>query len=85
MACPPHVVIVDLPHHITQCGNARQAIFSSDSDRLAYLELLRALAHPFEHHRRLTRWGCPIPFSRSLRKGWAPQFRSTCRFAPELV
>jgi putative transposase len=41
MARLPRVVIVDVPHHVTQRGNARQAIFSSDSDRLAYLELLR--------------------------------------------
>src|ERR1700690_36453 len=41
MARLPRVVIVDVPHHVTQRGNGRQAIFSSDSDRLAYLELLR--------------------------------------------
>jgi putative transposase len=41
MARLPRVVIVDLPHHVTQRGNARQVIFSGDSDRLAYLELLR--------------------------------------------
>ena len=41
MARLPRVVIVDVPHHVTQRGNARQAIFSSDSDRLAYLALLR--------------------------------------------
>jgi len=35
------VVVVDIPHHVTQRGNARQVIFSGDSDRLAYLELLR--------------------------------------------
>jgi len=37
----PRVVVVDVPHHITQRGNARQAIFTTDADRLAYLELLR--------------------------------------------
>src|SRR5208337_4280311 len=41
MARLPRVVIVDVPHHVTQRGNARQVIFTSDSDRLAYLELLR--------------------------------------------
>lgn len=41
MARLPRVVVVDVPHHVTQRGNARQAIFSGDSDRLAYLELLR--------------------------------------------
>jgi len=35
------VVVVDVPHHVTQRGNARQAILSSDSDRRTYLELLR--------------------------------------------
>ena len=32
---------MDVPHHITQRGNARQAILTTDADRLAYLELLR--------------------------------------------
>ena len=35
------VVAVDVPHHVTQRGNARQAVFSSDADRRTYLELLR--------------------------------------------
>jgi putative transposase len=34
------VVAVDCPHHITQRGNDRRAVFESDSDRLAYLALL---------------------------------------------
>lgn len=41
MARLPRVVVVDVPHHVTQRGNARQVIFSNDSDRLTYLELLR--------------------------------------------
>jgi putative transposase len=41
MARLPRVVVVDLPHHVTQRGNARQVIFASATDRLAYLELLR--------------------------------------------
>ncbi|MFZ0481276.1 MAG: transposase [Terriglobales bacterium] len=41
MARFPRVVVVDVPHHVTQRGNARQAILADDSDRLAYLELLR--------------------------------------------
>lgn len=41
MARLPRVVVVDVPHHITQRGNARQVILSSDADRLTYLELLR--------------------------------------------
>ena len=41
MARLPRVVVVDVPHHITQRGNARQVILSSDADRLTYLELLQ--------------------------------------------
>jgi putative transposase len=37
----PRVVIVDVPHHITQRGNARQVILASDAERVTYLELLR--------------------------------------------
>jgi len=35
------VVAVNVPHHVTQRGNARQFILQSDSDRLVYLDLLR--------------------------------------------
>src|SRR5579863_3852937 len=41
MARFPRVVVVDVAHHVTQRGNARQVILSSDTDRAAYLELLR--------------------------------------------
>ena len=41
MARLPRVVIVDVPHHVTQRGNARQVILASDADRFTYLELLR--------------------------------------------
>src|SRR5215831_9314990 len=41
MARLPRVVAVDVPHHVTQRGNARQVIFGCDADRLTYLELLR--------------------------------------------
>ena len=34
------VVATGLPHHVTQRGNYRQHVFSSDSDRLTYLGLL---------------------------------------------
>jgi putative transposase len=44
MARLPRVVIVDVPHHVTQRGNARQVILSSDVDRSAYLELLAEYA-----------------------------------------
>ena len=35
------VVAVDVPHHVTQRGNARQVILDSDADRVTYLALLR--------------------------------------------
>lgn len=41
MARFARVVVVDVPHHVTQRGNARQVILSDDADRFAYLELLR--------------------------------------------
>src|SRR5579872_2821638 len=34
------VVVIGLPHHITQRGNARQDVFTTDSMRRAYLQLL---------------------------------------------
>ena len=41
MARLPRVVIVDVPHHVTQRGNARQMILTSDAERVTYLQLLR--------------------------------------------
>jgi putative transposase len=41
MARFPRVVAVEVPHHVTQRGNARQIIFTSDTDRLVYMALLR--------------------------------------------
>jgi putative transposase len=41
MARLPRVVVVDVPHHVTQRGNARQVILANDADRITYLELLR--------------------------------------------
>jgi putative transposase len=35
------VIAVDVPHHVTQRGNARQSILTSDAERLVYLDLLR--------------------------------------------
>ncbi len=40
MARLPRVVAVDVPHHVTQRGNARQVILDNDTDRTTYLELL---------------------------------------------
>jgi putative transposase len=44
MARLPRIVIVDVPHHVTQRGNARQVILAHDPDRVAYLDLLRKYA-----------------------------------------
>lgn len=41
MARFARVVVTDLPHHVTQRGNARQVILGTDSDRTTYLGLLR--------------------------------------------
>src|SRR5262245_20811294 len=45
MARLPRVVVVDVPHHVTQRGNARQVILGSDAQRSTYLELLREYSH----------------------------------------
>jgi len=42
------VVAVDVPHHVTQRGNARQCILDSDADRMVYLDLLRRYAQLHE-------------------------------------
>ena len=41
MARFAHLVVVDVAHHVTQRGNARQVILSSDGDRVAYFEVER--------------------------------------------
>lgn len=41
MARLAHVVIPDLPHHVTQRGNGRAQTFFSDDDYRLYLDLLR--------------------------------------------
>jgi putative transposase len=35
------VIAVEVPHHVTQRGNARRFILDCDADRIAYLNLLR--------------------------------------------
>jgi hypothetical protein len=35
------VVAVDVAHHVTQRGNARQLILASDAERMVYVDLLR--------------------------------------------
>ena len=41
MARLARVAIVNVPHHVTQRGNARQFLLASDAERRVYLELLR--------------------------------------------
>ena len=41
MARLPRVVIAEVPHHVTQRGNARRFILQRDADRNVYLQLLR--------------------------------------------
>src|ERR1700686_1453206 len=41
MARLAHIVAVNVAHHVTQLGNARQFILAADSERLVYLQLLR--------------------------------------------
>ena len=41
MARLARVVAVDVAHRVTQRGNARQFILSSDTERMVYLDLLR--------------------------------------------
>ena len=41
MARLARIAVVNIPHHVTQRGNARQFLLASDSERLVYLELLR--------------------------------------------
>ena len=44
MARFPRVVVVDVPHHVTQRGNAQQGILATDTDRRTYMALLREYA-----------------------------------------
>jgi REP element-mobilizing transposase RayT len=41
MARLARVVAVDVPHHVTQRGNARRFILDCDADRRVYFDLLR--------------------------------------------
>jgi hypothetical protein len=41
MARFARVVAVDVHHHVTQRGNARQFILAADAERMVYLDLLR--------------------------------------------
>ena len=50
----PRVVAVGLPHHITQRGNARQDVFTTNSIRRAYVQLLAE--HAAANRLRLLAW-----------------------------
>jgi putative transposase len=41
MARLARIAVANIPHHVTQRGNARQFILASDAERLVYLHLLR--------------------------------------------
>jgi putative transposase len=58
MARLPRVVAVDVPHHITQRGNAQQEIFYDDTDRCVYLALL---SHNARLHRLAISGYCLMP------------------------
>jgi putative transposase len=40
MARLARVEVLETPHHVTQRGNARRAVFETDNDRLAYLSIV---------------------------------------------
>ena len=42
------VVAINVPHHLTQRGNARQYILNRDEDRAVYLMLLRGNIENYE-------------------------------------
>ena len=44
MARLARLVVPGLPHHITQRGNRRQAVFFEEADRQCYLQYLAAAA-----------------------------------------
>ncbi|HEY2455986.1 MAG TPA: transposase, partial [Candidatus Acidoferrum sp.] len=41
MARLARIAVVNIPHHVTQRGNAKQFILNSDAERSVYLELLQ--------------------------------------------
>lgn len=45
MARLARIVIPDVPHHVTQRGNRRQAVFFGDEDYAAYREVMAAACH----------------------------------------
>jgi len=41
------VVVPEVPHHVTQCGNRRMQTFFSEEDFAAYLELMARWCHRY--------------------------------------
>ena len=50
MARLARIALVNVPYHVTQRGNARQFILTSDEERVVYLDLLRKYAEHYELH-----------------------------------
>ncbi len=48
MARLPRVVIPDIPHHVTQRGNARQVMLATNADRSTYLDLLHQYSQLYD-------------------------------------
>src|SRR5437763_13629829 len=48
MARLGRIVVANIPHHVTQRGNARQLILASDAERLVYLDLLHEHVQLYE-------------------------------------
>ncbi len=41
-------MVVEVPYHVAQHGNARQFNLASDPERMVYLDLLRQYSQPHE-------------------------------------
>jgi putative transposase len=68
MARLARTVVADLPHHVTQRGNRREAIFFEDGDQEIYRDLLAEQTRKPESRCGRT-ISCPIMFtSFSLRR-----------------
>jgi REP-associated tyrosine transposase len=75
MARLARVVAVDVPHRVTQRGNARQFILSSDAEKMVYMDLLRNMAFLFKqvHGRFASYWNAS---HRSSGHAWQGRFYS---------
>ena len=83
MARLPRVVVVGVPHHVTQRGNPRQVILAGDSDRTPYLALLREYAEVGPRELRATGGRCRSALLPDLCRNWgtsrlSPGFHFVC-------